>query len=163
MYCYLQVTIKYKSGPRTISMTPSRKEPVKKLAKESYSSLATSLVDTHTDEALKAVGKKIQEEIAFICSDKASSVLKGGKEEITNFSWNKVFTDLKSHAPCLVKLLQKINPNAANNHALISVWIAMMVKSRNDKLFLVQRVFSIFLYGNGVHKEVQKAFVYNNY
>ena len=63
-----------------IAMTPSRKEPVKKLAKESYPSLATSMVDSHTDEALKAVGKKIQEEIAFICSDKANSVLKGDKK-----------------------------------------------------------------------------------
>jgi len=65
-----------------------------------------------------------------------------------------VFADLKCHAPCLVRLLQLINPKAQNNSALISVWIAMMVKCRNEKLSLIQRIISIFLYGNGAHKEV---------
>jgi len=139
-------------------MTPSRKEPVKKLANESYPSLASSMVKAHTDETLKAVAKKIQDEIALICSDKTSSILKGDKKEVMNFSWDKVFTDVKCHMPCLVKLLQMINPKAANNHALICVWIAMMVKCRNDKLSLVQRIFSVFLYGNGVHKEVHLTF-----
>ena len=140
-------------------MTLSRKEPVKKMAYKSYPSLASSFVDSHIDEALKAVGKRIQEEIAFICSDKTNSILKGDKKNIMNFSWDKVFADLKHHTPSLVKLLQLINPKAANNHALISVWIAMMVKCRNDKLSLVQRVFSVFLYGNAVHKEVQNSII----
>jgi len=139
-------------------MTPSRKEPVKKMANKSYPSLASSIVNSHTDEALKAVGKKIQEEIAFICSDKTNSILKGDKKNIVNFSWHKVFADLKYHTPSLVKLLQMINPKAANNHMLISVLIAMMVKCRNDKLSLVQRVFSVFLYGSAVHKEVQNFY-----
>ena len=112
------------------------------------------MVGTYTDETLKAVGRTIQAEIAFTCSDKANSILKGDKEHILNFSWANVFTDLKSHMPSLVKLLQFINPKAANNEALISVWIGMMVKCRNDKLSLIQRVFAVFLYGNGVHKEV---------
>ena len=112
------------------------------------------MVETYTDETLKAVGRTIQAEIAFICSDKANSILKGDKEHILNFSWATVFADLKSHVPSLVKLLQFINPKAANNDALISVWIGMMVKCRNDKLSLIQQMFAIFLYGNGVHKEV---------
>ena len=109
---------------------------------------------------MKAVGKGIQEEIAFICSDKTNSILKGDKNNIMNFSWNEVFTDLKYHTPSLVKLLQMINPKAANNHALISVWIAMMVKCRNDKLSLVQTVLFVYLYGNAVHKEVQNSIIY---
>jgi len=77
-----------------------------------------------------------------------------------NFSWDEVFADLKHHTPSLVKLLQMINPKAANNHALISIWIAMMIKCRKDKLSLVQRVFSVFLYGKAVHKEVQNSIIY---
>ena len=80
-------------------MTPSRREPAKKLAKQSYPSLAPSLLDAHTDESLRAVGKKIQEEIAYICLDKTSSILKVNRKEILNFSWSKVFADLKCHAP----------------------------------------------------------------
>ena len=121
------------------------------------------MVDTYTDETLRAVGRKIEGEISCICSDKGNSILKGDKECISNFSWDKVFTDLKSHVPSLVKLLQFINPKVANNTALISVWIAMMVKCRNNKLSLIQRIFSIFLYGNGVHKEVQTyAYIIKN-
>ena len=156
----LQVVINYPSGSRSFTITPSRKEPVKKLAKGSYPSFASSVVETYTDETLRAVGRTIQEEIAFICSDKANTILKGDKEHILNFSWANVFTDLRSHVPSLVKLLQFINPKAANNDALISVWISMMVKCRNDKLSLIQRIFAIFLYGNGVHKEVQYIYVF---
>ena len=113
------------------------------------------MAETYSDETLRAVGRKIQEEIAFICSDKANSILNGGdKEHVLNFSWDKIFADLKSHMPYLVKLLQFINPKVEKNTALISVWIAMMVKCRNDKFSLIQKIFSIFLYGNGVHKEV---------
>ena len=151
---FIQVVINYPSGSRRFTITPSRKEPVKRLAKRSYPSVASSVVERYSDETLRAVGRKIQEEITFICSDKANSILKGDKEHILNFSWARIFADLKSHVPSLVKLLQFINPKAADNDALISVWIAMMVKCRNDKLSLIQRIFSIFLYGNGVHKEV---------
>ena len=76
-------------------MTPSRRDPAKKLAKQSYLSLASSLLDAHTDGSLIAVGKKIQEEIAYIYSGKTSSILKGDKKIFLNFS---VFADLKCHA-----------------------------------------------------------------
>ena len=112
------------------------------------------MVETYTDDTLRAVGRKIQREITFVCSEKANSILKGDKEHILKFSWDKIFVDLKSHMPSLVKLLQFINPKVAKNTALLSVWIAMMVKCRNNKLSLIQRIFSVFLYGNGVHKEV---------
>jgi len=46
------------------------------MANKSYPSLASSLVTSCTDEALTAVGKKIQEEIAFICSDKTTAYLR---------------------------------------------------------------------------------------
>ena len=127
----------YKSGQRTIEMTPSRREPAKKLAKQSYASLASSLLDAHSDESWIAVGKKIQEEITYICSGKTSSILKGDKKEILNFS---VFADLKCHTPCPVRLLQLINPKVQNSPALISFWIAMMVKCCDEKLSLIQRI-----------------------
>ena len=68
------------------------------------------MVETYTDDTLSAVGRKIQREITFVCSDKANSTLKGNKEHILNFLWDKIFADLKSHIPCLVKLLLFINP-----------------------------------------------------
>ena len=71
----LQVVINYPSGSRSFTITPSRKEPVKKLAKGNYPSFASSVVETYTDKTLRAVGRTVQEEIAFICSDKANTIL----------------------------------------------------------------------------------------
>ena len=55
--------------------TPSRRDPVKRIARESYPSFATLADDRFTEDMLKAVGNKIQQEIAFISSDKANTLL----------------------------------------------------------------------------------------
>jgi len=71
-------------------MTPSRIEPVKKLAKESYPSLTSSMLDAHTYQwSIKCYWKKIQEEIASICSDKTNSILKADKNEFFEFFMDK--------------------------------------------------------------------------
>ena len=75
----VQVAINYPSGSQSFTITPSRKEPVKKLGKGSYLSFASSVVEIFTDETLRVVGRTIQEEITFTCSDKANSILKGDK------------------------------------------------------------------------------------
>ena len=105
------------------------------------------MVETYTDDTLSAVGRKIQREITFVCSDKANSTLKGDKEHILNFLWDKIFADLKSHIPCLVEVVTVHQPNLAKNTALVLVWIAMMIKYCNDKLSLIQRILSIFYMG----------------
>ena len=107
------------NGSWSFTIAPSRKEPAKKLAKGSYPSFASSMVEMYADKTLRAVGRTIQAEIAFICSDKENSIVKGDKELILNFSWANVFTGLKSYMLSLVKLLPFINPKAANSDALI--------------------------------------------
>ena len=81
-----------------------------------------------------------------------NTILDKGKEELLSFQWKRVFADLQSHMPCLIRLLQYINPQF--DKLLISVIVSMMTKFHNDKLSVVQQILSIFLYGNSVHKEV---------
>ena len=84
-------------------------------------------------------------------------MLKDDKEEIINFSWNRVYSEFLTRVPCLVNLLRMINPKVLCYKPFVCVLISMMVKCRNPKLALIQRVFSVFLYGNGVHKEVKNC------
>ena len=150
----MQIVINYSSGARSFRITPSRKVAVKRLAKKSFPSFASSVVNTYTNETLKAVGKKIREEISHLSSDATNSILKDDKEQIINFSWNKLYSEFLTHTPCLVNLLHLINPKVSCYKPVMCILISMMAKCHNPKLALLQRVFSVFLYGSGVHKEV---------
>jgi len=47
------------------------------------------VIETYTNEMLKAIDKEIQEKIAYLSSDVTNSILKDEKEEIINFHGTK--------------------------------------------------------------------------
>jgi len=138
-------------------MTPTWREPAKRLARESYPSFTTSVITNFTDDTLNAVARKVQDEIKHISSEKANTILKSNKEnkgQKLNFSWNTVHCDLQKHMPVTVDLLNRIIPKTSQFKPLVCVITAMILKAHNHKLCLIQKVLSIFLYGNGVHKQI---------
>lgn len=98
----MQIVINYQSRARSFKVTPSQKVPVKRLAKKSYPSFAASVIEKHTSKVIKAVGKKIHEEMGCLSSDAANPILKDDRDEIMNFSWSKVYSEFQKLAPCLI-------------------------------------------------------------
>ena len=72
----MQIVINYQSGVRSFKVTPSQKVLAKRLARKSYPSFAASVVENHTSEIIKVVGKKIHEEIGCLSSNATNSILK---------------------------------------------------------------------------------------
>ena len=60
---------------------------------------------------------------------------------------------LKGNAPKLVLLVSVICPRSSI--ILKSTIICMLLKQSNPKMSLLQRLISMLLHGNGVHKEVR--------
>ena len=63
-----------------------------------------------------------------------------------------MWDELKENVPKLVLLLSLLCPKGSI--ILRSTIICMLLKQSNPKMSLLQRVISMMLYGNGVHKEV---------
>ena len=78
-------------GHETLQLRHQERNQLKDLQKEVFLSLVSSVVDTHTDETLRAVGRKIEGEISCICSHKGNNILKGDKKCILNFSWKNIY------------------------------------------------------------------------
>jgi len=128
-------------------ITPTQREPAKRLARESYPSFTTSVVTNFTDNTLKAVARKVQDEIRHISYEKANTILKPNKENKShdlNNSRNTVYSDLQKHMPVTVNLLTRIIPKTSHVKPLVFVIVTLILKTHNHKLCLIQKVLSIF-------------------
>ena len=90
----------------------------------------------------------------MICSDKTNSKLKSN--DVTDFSWDSIWSELLTMMPRLAIFLKDILPDSSNdNRRVICLIISMMLKFRHSKMCLVQKVISVYLFGNSVHKKVR--------
>ena len=72
------------------------------------------------------------------------------------FSWDTIWSELQKYMPRLVSFLQEIIPEVfdGSHRRIIAMIISIILKYRNPKMCLVQKVVSVFLFGNSVHKKV---------
>ena len=61
---------------------------------------------------------------------------------------------MKRHIPTLINLLSSIVPCAGEREQLVCMVAAQLLKSRHQKMCLVQRAVSVLMYGNGSTKAV---------
>jgi len=149
---YLQMEVQYDSGPRIYKMTPSRELMAKQLARKDYHALSKAFVNAHSNAAIEEIGRIIKQEIKYICSNTHNSLLRSYGADIKKFSWETVWEELKENTPKLVLLVSVICPKGSI--ILKSTIICMMLKQSNPKMSLLQRVISVMMYGNTVHKAV---------
>ena len=152
------MTIGYPSGPKTFQLkTPVRKHNVKRFARRSYASLASSVVQSKalSGRIVGQVASKIRCEMADISSKVHDSILKDNIEALKHFSWDTVFLELQSKMPTLMMLLKKLVRNPTERKPLLCVIASQLLKQRQPKLGLVQRAVSILMYGNGTSKQVR--------
>ena len=87
-----------------------------------------------------------------MCSAKCYSIIMNDGESIKVFSWNTLWLELQQHMPMFVSLLNTIN--SQDTQLLTCVVTCMLLKRRHQRMALLQRIISTFLYANGVPKQV---------
>ena len=135
-------------------MTPTREEAAIRLAHKSYPSFTKTVMEKFSDNATKAFADVVKEEVKVICSDKTNSKLKSN--DVNDFSWDSIWSELLVYMPHLVIFLKEVLPDSSNeNRRIICLIISMILKFRYPKMCLVQKVISMYLFGNSVHKKVR--------
>ena len=135
------------------NMRPSRVEAASKLARKSYPPFAKRVVENFSADTTKAFAGVVKEEIKVVCSDDANSSLRS--DDVLEFSWENMWEEYETHLPRLSLFLRNIIP--ADNLNVICMIISMIIKCRYPKMCLIQKVISLYLYGNAVHKKVVAA------
>ena len=66
-------------------------------------------MESYSVDTTNAVAQKVQEEISLICTDEAKSILKS--ENMSEFSWDQVWSEFQEKLPNLVLPFTKIIPD----------------------------------------------------
>lgn len=133
-------------------MTPRRITAVKRIARRSYVSFSRTVVKLQSGKIIHSLSTIIRSEFKQICSLAHSAILRGDPDTIENFTWDYIWDAIQDHAPTLVLLLRSIAP--PNSKSLICTIASMLVKKRHQRMGLLQKVISTFLYAHGAHKQV---------
>lgn len=131
-------------------MTPSREEAAARLARKTYPSFTKTVIENFSDDSTKALASMVKEEIKVICRDDTESILKS--DDVLGFSWKNTWKVFQTYLPQLSLFLKEII--SVDNVNVICMIISIILKCRNAKMCLVQKVISLYLYGNAVHKKV---------
>ena len=113
-----------------------RKRAVSAYARKSYKSAVSGVTKVAEKYVIAEVSRKIQSEMAEICSVKYNSLLRKKNEELKHFSWDKLWLELTSSIPSLVKFLQAILPSA--DKIFVAVVACMLIKKRCKYMSLMQ-------------------------
>ena len=103
--------------------------------------------------------KEIRKEMSAMCSYKAHSVLrKSSPEVLQSFDWKDLIHELEKHAPMFLSLLKgciapkKSSKSASRRQpkysedAIVGMCAAIILRYRNQRLNLIQRILSVILY-----------------
>lgn len=102
------MTVHYSKKPRSYVMTPSHRRICKPLVRSSRCAARQCLKDVRIRKyIIQCIGLILQNEIAALCSDKVTSVLRSHTaKSLENFSWEDVIGEMKTRAPTLLSLLE---------------------------------------------------------
>ncbi len=138
-------------------ITPVRKQGIKRLARRNYKGLSSTVLGSSemTKSVVAQLCRKIIVEMKELSSDKSNSVLRDNVEAVKDFHWETVMSEFEKKLPTLVNVLKGILPRPAQQRPLLGLLISQLLKSRHQRMGLVQRAISLMLYGNGAGKQVR--------
>lgn len=87
-----------------------------------------------------------------MCSAKHNSTIMNDGKNIKAFSWNVLWLELQQNMPLIISLLNTIS--SQESQLLNCIVICMLLKKRHQRMALLQRIISTFLYANGAPKQV---------
>lgn len=148
-YAILQVNI----GKKKYNIdTPIRKVAVKRYTRKSYPSFCKTIVKSQPKAMVHALCSEIQQELSQMCSTDHNSVIMNDGESIRSFSWNTVSFELEQQMPTFSTLLNGLG--SKGNKILHCVLACVILKSKHQRMSLLQKIISAFLYANAVPKQV---------
>ena len=146
--------MEYNCGQKNYNITPNREKATVRIARRSYQSMASTIVDNFSVESITALSKQISKEMDLVCSTKSDTIFNKDCDKV-DFSWDRVWKEIEIYLPTLLALLVSIMGENTNK-SLVCMIVSMILKHRFHELSLVQGVISVFLYGNSAHKQVIK-------
>lgn len=152
----------YASGSKTFSIkTPTRKRTIKQLARRSYRSFSTSVVNSklYTRNIVRQMAQTIKGEIKSITSEKEGSIIKGEICALQQFQWESILLHFQRCMPTLMLLLKMLIPDSRKTPLLCTI-ASQILKCHKRKMSLLQQAISLLLYGSGTKKQVIKCVVH---
>jgi len=107
---------------------------------------------------LNKIGQVLRHEIKVMCSDNVNSILKSpNTDELKVFTWDKVLSELKLHAPVLTNILFSCTKTKAvreNQTGTVGFIASMLLRYKYNRMNLVQKIISLILYAGHCAKQV---------
>lgn len=141
-------------------LTPTRKHIGKAVARGSRQAVAVQCLKEPATRKylLKRIGVLVRNELISMCSDSTSSILRTQcVSELREFSWEKLLSELQAKAPVFLSILHQCTRTQRprrNQHAVVGMCAAIILKHRFSKMSLVQRILSMILYAGHSGKQV---------
>ena len=148
------------SGTRNQEHMTSRKHIGKAVARGRRQSVAVECLKEPGTRRhlLKQIGMLLRNELVFLCSDSAGSILRRQSVlELKEFTWKKLIGELEHKAPLFLTILCECSYTRTprpNQDAVIGMCAAILLKHRVSKMSLMQRILSLVLYGGHSGKQV---------
>lgn len=136
--------------------TPVRKHGIQRLARRSYKSMTSAMLSSSQSLKSTVVGlsRKILVEMRELSGDSQDSILRDTVEAVKNFHWDTILLEYQKMVPTLMLLLESLVPKCRMRNPFICFVASLLIKSRHQRMGLVQRAVSVMLYGNGSSKQV---------
>ena len=101
----------------------------------------------------------MSKELKATCSNKANSILKNSEPTtLESFTWTQLLANLSETAPMTVLLLKTLTSSCTKNpDVVICVCCAILLRARNQRMNLVQRLVSVILHGGHATKQVNAS------
>ena len=102
------------------------------------------LIDkTIRQNVLKNIRRLMKEEIKAMCSGNFDSMLRYSTVSLQNFTWESVWLEMRSKAPICLSILDGCLPQTPKS--VTCLCFAMLAKSRNPKMSVIQSVIALIL------------------
>lgn len=116
---------------------------------------------------IRVAGKLVRKEMMAMCKRDDPSVLRNSsREAMQSFSWDSLVDELQEKAPTFLQLLRGCirtkrrlvsktgRSYIANENTIIGLCAAILLRHRNTRMNLVQRIISVILYSGHTPKQV---------
>ena len=152
----MQVKIRKDGKTRNYNIkTPLRARIISSYARRCYRTSASGMLNPGSGLSryiLRTISRQIRVEFNNICSTSNKSILQQSNGMLKSFSWEALWSEFQHRVPVLLGLLRSILPKS--DKAFLGFVISLLLKKRNQKMSLMQRLVSVLLYGNAAHKQV---------
>ena len=165
-YCYdfyfscfhTQVTVNYNTCTKQFHLqTPHRRHMTKSIARGHKKGLVDQCFgDEETSFYIRKKSESIiRSEIKKMCSQEVNSILQGPVKDIASFKWESVLAELNANAPTLLSVLSAaVGKLSETSSTTIGVCCGIILKSRFNKMSLVQKMVAVILQAGHSSKQV---------